>query len=84
MSPVYAVTHVPGLYRNLIAPVGCGTGEWVMENHGVEPDIEVDNLPNRVMAGYDDQLDKAIEVLREELVKNPPQRPERPEPPEER
>jgi len=58
--------------------------EWVMENRGVEPDIEVDNLPNRVMAGFDDQLDKAIEVLREELVKNPPQRPERPEPPEER
>jgi tricorn protease len=58
--------------------------EWVMENVGVEPDIEVDNLPKRVMAGYDDQLLKAIEVLQQKLAENPPQRPERPEPPEER
>jgi len=58
--------------------------EWVMENWGVEPDIEVDNLPHRVMAGYDDQLDKAIEVLQQKLKENPVVKPKRPEPPEER
>ncbi len=58
--------------------------EWVMENEGVEPDIEVDNLPHRVIAGHDDQLLKAIEVLEEKLAEHNPEIPPRPEPPEER
>jgi tricorn protease len=58
--------------------------EWVMENHGVEPDIEVDNLPKRVMAGYDDQLIKAIEVLEEKLAEKKIELPKRPDTPEER
>jgi tricorn protease len=58
--------------------------EWVMENAGVEPDIEVENLPQRVIAGYDDQLIKAIEVLNEMLADQNPEIPARPEPPEER
>ena len=35
--------------------------------HGVDPDIVVDNDPGREFAGEDQQLDKAIEILREEL-----------------
>jgi len=58
--------------------------EWVMENVGVVPDIEVHNLPKRVIEGYDDQLLKAIEVLEAELAKGTPKLPERPGPPEER
>ena len=55
-----------------------------MENRGVEPDIEVDNLPKRVMAGHDDQLLKGIEVLKEKLAQKPTKLPERPAPPEKR
>ena len=40
-------------------------GEWIMENEGVEPDIEVDNLPADELAGKDAQLDRGIaEVLK--------------------
>ena len=39
------------------------TGEWIIENHGVDPDIEIDNDPIKEQAGIDQQLDKAIEVL---------------------
>jgi tricorn protease len=38
-----------------------------MEGIGVEPDIVVDNDPAREYAGIDDQLNKAIEVVPEEL-----------------
>lgn len=43
-----------------------GTG-WVIEGLGVEPDILVDNDPAREFAGIDDQLNKAVEVILEEL-----------------
>ncbi len=43
------------------------TGEWIIENHGVDPDIEIDNDPIKEQAGIDQQLDKAIEVLLEKL-----------------
>jgi len=45
--------------------------EWIMEGRGVEPDIIVDNDPAREFGGVDDQLNKAIEVVKEELKKNP-------------
>jgi tricorn protease len=40
---------------------------WIIEGQGVEPDITVDNDPAREYAGIDQQLDKAIEVILEEL-----------------
>jgi tricorn protease len=40
---------------------------WIIEGHGVEPDITVDNDPAKEYAGIDQQLDKAIEVILEEL-----------------
>lgn len=52
-----------------------GGKEWIMEGVGVEPDIFVDNDPAREFAGVDDQLNKAIEVIKEELAKNPPALP---------
>ena len=43
------------------------TGQWIVENHGVDPDILIDNDPIREFAGEDQQLEKAIEVALEEL-----------------
>lgn len=48
------------------------TGEWIVENHGVDPDIVVDNDPVREFAGEDQQLDKAIEVALEQLKDRKP------------
>mgnify|MGYP000651635432 CR=1 FL=1 len=41
--------------------------EWIIEGTGVEPDIFIDNDPFREFNGTDDQLNKAIEIIREQL-----------------
>ncbi len=41
--------------------------KWVIEGHGVDPDIVVDNDPAKEYAGEDQQLNKAIEVIKEEM-----------------
>jgi tricorn protease len=41
--------------------------KWVIEGHGVDPDIVVDNDPAKEYAGIDQQLDKAIEVIKDDL-----------------
>jgi tricorn protease len=41
--------------------------QWIIEGVGVEPDIVVDNDPAKEYAGIDQQLEKAIEVILEEL-----------------
>jgi tricorn protease len=51
---------------------------WVVENEGVPPDIEVEQTPAEVMAGHDPQLEKAIQVVIDELKKHPPQQLKRP------
>jgi tricorn protease len=43
--------------------------EWIIEGHGVDPDIVVDNDPAREFAGIDDQLNRAIAVILEKLKK---------------
>ena len=43
------------------------TGQWIVENHGVDPDILIDNDPLREQAGEDQQLRKAVEVALEQL-----------------
>jgi tricorn protease len=45
-----------------------------LENYGVPTDYWVDNTPPDDLAGRDAQLEKAVEVLKEELVKNPPKK----------
>ncbi len=42
-------------------------GEWSVENEGVAPDVEVEQLPALVAAGHDPQLEKAVEVALELL-----------------
>lgn len=53
-------------------------GQWVVENHGVDPDIEVENVPADMVAGHDAQLERAIRDCLEELEKHPPRKAQRP------
>jgi tricorn protease len=52
--------------------------EWLIENHGVEPDVEVDNRPDLVMQGHDPQLEKALELVLKEIQEHPRKLPSRP------
>lgn len=47
-------------------------GEFEVENKGVAPDVEVEDDPKLVAAGHDPQLERAVEMVMEELRKNPP------------
>jgi tricorn protease len=51
---------------------------FIVENVGVAPDIEVEQWPRDVIKGKDPQLEKAIEVILQELEKNPQEAPQRP------
>jgi len=53
-------------------------GKWMIENHGVDPDIEVENTPESGVDGRDLQLEKAIEWTLEQLKTHPPVKPARP------
>lgn len=46
-------------------------GNWVIEGYGVDPDIVIDNDPAREYEGIDDQLNKAIEVILEQMKAYP-------------
>jgi tricorn protease len=46
-------------------------GEWEVENHGIAPDIEVELDPAAWKTGHDAQLDKAIEVVMQQLKEHP-------------
>jgi tricorn protease len=50
------------------------TGQWAVENVGVSPDIEVVDRADLVVAGHDPSLEKAVQVLMDELAKNPPKK----------
>ena len=41
--------------------------EWIIEGHGVDPDIIVDNDPGKEFRGEDQQLDRAIQEIQAEL-----------------
>jgi tricorn protease len=47
------------------------TGEWVAENTGIAPDIEVDQDPALVRRGHDPQLERAVTYLLDEMKKQP-------------
>ncbi len=49
-----------------------------VENVGVPPDVEIEQTPAEVIAGRDPQLEKAIEIVMDQLKKNPPAAPKRP------
>ncbi len=45
--------------------------QWIIENHGVEPDMEVDNRPEDVMQGRDPQLDAGLKYIMDKLKTQP-------------
>jgi tricorn protease len=47
------------------------TGNWEVENVGVAPDVEVDLDPAMWRQGRDPQLEKAVELVTEDIKKNP-------------
>jgi tricorn protease len=51
---------------------------FVVENVGVAPDVEVEQVPSEVIKGVDPQLEKAIQIALDELKKNPKPDPVRP------
>jgi len=53
-------------------------GEWIAENTGVAPDVEVEMDPKAVAAGHDPQLERAVSIALEQLGKNPPPGPRQP------
>ncbi len=46
-------------------------GKWLIEGHGVDPDIEVDDLPHARFEGKDEQLDTALAYLRKAVREHP-------------
>lgn len=46
-------------------------GNWIVEGYGVEPDIEVDNLPHATWNGSDAQLERALEILERRIREAP-------------
>jgi tricorn protease len=46
-------------------------GSQLIEGKGVEPDIDVENLPNATFKGSDAQLDRAIQLLQDQLKSDP-------------
>ena len=55
------------LFKPEFAPYSKDGKGWVIEGHGVDPDIVVDNDPATEFRGTDQQLDKGIEVVLDEL-----------------
>ncbi len=52
--------------------------QWAVENHGVDPDIEVENQPADLLAGHDAQLETAVDVLMKQIAGTPPGLPRPP------
>ena len=56
--------------------------KWIIEGHGVEPDITVENDPWKAHQGVDQQLNKAIEVILRKIEQEYEPLPEIPEAPD--
>ncbi|MGM5470519.1 S41 family peptidase [Flavobacteriaceae bacterium LMO-SS05] len=65
----YARAPMNGVYAD---------GQWLIEGHGFEPDIEVDNLPHATFNGHDAQLDAAIKHLQKLIDEDPRDVPQAP------
>ena len=46
-------------------------GHWVIENHGVDPDIEVEDVPGEYLDDHDIQLETGVKTLLDELARQP-------------
>ncbi|MCQ8277450.1 S41 family peptidase [Acetobacteraceae bacterium KSS8] len=46
-------------------------GKWVIENHGVDPDVEVEDTPSEFLTDHDIQLETGVRLLVDQLDKTP-------------
>ena len=44
---------------------------WIIEGHGIDPDVELDLAPDGLIHGKDVQLDYAIEEILQRIAKDP-------------
>jgi tricorn protease len=49
------------------------SGDWEVENHGIAPDVPVEDLPKDVAAGHDRQLETGVQLVLDELKAHPVQ-----------
>jgi tricorn protease len=56
-------------------------GSWIIEGHGVDPDIVVENDPKSVLEGRDPQLERAVQEVLKLMQAHPRHLPSRPTPP---
>jgi tricorn protease len=56
-------------------------GRWIIEGHGVDPDIVVEQSPLEVLKGHDPQLERGIAELMKRLPAAPAGLPQRAPPP---
>ncbi|MEA2697320.1 MAG: tricorn protease, partial [Myxococcales bacterium] len=56
-------------------------GHWIIEGHGVDPDIVVEQDPVEVLRGHDPQLERGVSELMKQLPPTPTGLPQRPPPP---
>ena len=61
------LTDGGNLFKPEFAPYSKEGKGWIIEGHGVDPDIYVDNDPAKEFAGEDQQLDRAVQEMQEEL-----------------
>ncbi len=57
------------LYKPEFASYSPDGKSWPIEGYGVDPDIFIDNDPAQEYSGTDAQLNKAIEIIKEEMKK---------------
>lgn len=53
-------------------------GKWLIEGHGVDPDVVIDNLPHASYLGKDAQLEAALSYLSKEIKDHPVPNPTNP------
>ncbi len=47
------------------------SGDWEVENHGIAPDVPVEELPKDMAAGHDRQLETGVQLVLDELKAHP-------------
>ncbi len=65
------LTDGGAIFKPEFAPYSKEGKNWIIESHGVDPDIVVDNDPAKEFRGEDQQLEKAIQVVQEEMKTKP-------------
>ncbi|HEX3918748.1 MAG TPA: hypothetical protein VHW60_15530, partial [Caulobacteraceae bacterium] len=44
---------------------------WAVENHGVDPDVVVEDMPADLLAGHDMQLETAVDLVLKAIAGKP-------------